>query len=47
MLILLVMLSAVWPGMRGAPWVPTPMSKVHKMLQMAEVGPDDVLYDLG
>lgn len=23
------------------------MSKVHKMLDMAEVGPDDLLYDLG
>jgi len=27
--------------------VPTPMSMVHEMLTMAEVGPDDLVYDLG
>jgi len=27
--------------------VPTPMSMVHEMLTMAEVGPDDLIYDLG
>jgi 16S rRNA A1518/A1519 N6-dimethyltransferase RsmA/KsgA/DIM1 with predicted DNA glycosylase/AP lyase activity len=37
----------MWTHWRGAPWAPTPMSMVHKMLQMAEVGPDDLVYDLG
>lgn len=32
---------------RGAPFVPTPMKKVRKMLQLAQVKPGDVLYDLG
>jgi predicted RNA methylase len=32
---------------RGAPWVPTPMKKVRKMLQMAQVKPGEVVYDLG
>lgn len=27
--------------------MPTPMSMVHEMLTMAEVGPDDLVYDLG
>jgi len=30
-----------------APFVPTPLEVVQKMLEMAEVGPADVLYDLG
>lgn len=29
------------------PYVPTPYPIVHKMLEMARVGPSDVLYDLG
>lgn len=37
----------IWTNSRGAPWVPTPMSMVHEMLTMAEVGPDDLVYDLG
>jgi ubiquinone/menaquinone biosynthesis C-methylase UbiE len=32
---------------RDVPYVPTPMEVVEEMLRMAEVGPDDVLYDLG
>ncbi len=30
-----------------APWVPTPMVVVEKMLEMAKVDKDDILYDLG
>jgi protein-L-isoaspartate O-methyltransferase len=30
-----------------APYVPTPMDIVVRMLTLAEVGPDDVVYDLG
>jgi predicted RNA methylase len=37
----------VWTGARGAPWVPTSLKKVRKMLTMAEVGPGDLVYDLG
>lgn len=29
------------------PYVPTPQAVVEKMLEMAQVGPNDVLYDLG
>lgn len=31
----------------AAPYVPTPMNVVREMLSFAEVGRDDVLYDLG
>ena len=40
-------ISVFWTIKRGAPWAPTPMRMVHKMLSLAEVGPDDVVYDLG
>ena len=41
------LVSMLWTASRGAPWAPTPMSAVHKMLAMAEVSPEDVVYDLG
>ena len=31
----------------GAPWAPTRKKLVHKMLSMGNVGPGDVLFDLG
>jgi hypothetical protein len=43
----LLRISILWPNKYNAPWVPTPMSMVHKMLQMAKVGPGDLVYDLG
>jgi predicted RNA methylase len=46
-LLLVLGISITWPYQRGAPWTPTPMGKIHKMLSMAEVGPDDLLYDMG
>ena len=36
-----------WTGVIGAPWVPTPKSKVRAMLEIAKVSQEDVLYDLG
>jgi hypothetical protein len=32
---------------RDVPYVPTPMDVVYRMLAMAEVGADDIVYDLG
>ena len=46
-LILIIAISFFWTLFRGAPWVPTPFAKVKKMLAMADVGPNDVVYDLG
>jgi SAM-dependent methyltransferase len=45
--ILVLVISASWTRVRGAPWVPTSMNTVHKMLTIAQVGPDDLIYDLG
>jgi SAM-dependent methyltransferase len=47
LLVLAITISIVWTTWRGAPWLPTPMRKVHRMLEMAEVGPEDLVYDLG
>ena len=46
-LTLVILISIVWTNRVGAPWVPTPMRKVRKMLEMAGVGPGDLVYDLG
>jgi SAM-dependent methyltransferase len=43
----LAIISILWPGLRGAPWYPTSLSRIRKMLDLAEVGPDDVVYELG
>lgn len=32
---------------RDVPYVPTPLAVVEKMLEVARVGPNDVVYDLG
>jgi SAM-dependent methyltransferase len=46
-LFIIFFISVAWTQIIGAPWVPTSMKTVHKMLTMADVRPDDVLYDLG
>jgi SAM-dependent methyltransferase len=46
-LVMLFVISIVWTQLIGAPWAPTSMKTVHKMLTIAEVGPNDLLYDLG
>ena len=44
---IIILLSMSWTHLRGAPWVPTPIRKVEKMLAMAELQQDELLYDLG
>jgi len=43
----ILIISLIWTSFLGAPWVPTSMSMVRKMLEMADVGAEDVVYDLG
>ena len=43
----LLKISILWPNKYNAPWVPASMDVVHKMLQLANVGPEDIVYDLG
>lgn len=46
-LFILFIVSVFWPWAVGAAWQPTPMKKVRRMLALAEVKPQDVVYDLG
>ncbi len=39
--------SVMWPEAIGSAWQPTSMKIVRTMLEMAEVGPADMVYDLG
>jgi len=39
--------SLIWTNPKGAPWVPSSMSAVHQMLELAEIKPDELVYDLG
>ena len=45
--ILLVVISLYWTRIVGGPWVPSSMQVIHRMLDMAEVGSNDTVYDLG
>ena len=44
---LFTMVFLFFPFLLGAPWFPTSMGTVRKMLLMAGVNPGDILYDLG
>ena len=44
---LILIISISWTNYKGSPWVPTTFKMVHKMLDLAEIQPDELLYDLG
>lgn len=45
--LLLIVISLYWTRIVGGPWVPSSMQVVQRMMEMAEVSPEDVVYDLG
>lgn len=48
--VLVVILALVWilvPALYGLPPVPTKPERIHKALKLANLQPDEVLYDLG
>lgn len=45
--IVLLAASLSWTHYVGAQWAPTTLKTVKEMLAMAEVGPNDLVYDLG
>ena len=47
LLVAALLVSIVWTNARGAPWVPSSLSTVRQMLDLAEVKPDELVYDLG
>jgi len=42
-----ILLSIQWPSLTGAPWWPTSRRKVRRMLELANVQADDLIFDLG
>jgi SAM-dependent methyltransferase len=46
-LIVILAISLVWTHPWGAPWVPSSLTSVQQMLDLAEVKPDELVYDLG
>jgi SAM-dependent methyltransferase len=40
-------ISILWTDLKGAPYVATPRHTARRMLTLAEVGREDVVYDLG
>ena len=42
-----MMVYLIYPSFIGAVYVPTPIKSVRRMLEIAGVGPDDVVYDMG
>jgi hypothetical protein len=45
--IFIIVVWIMWSSLIGAGFEPTSMNRVKKMLDIAEIGPEDVLYDLG
>jgi predicted RNA methylase len=41
------MIWIAWSSIFGAPWIPTPKNKARSMLELAEVGQEDTVYDIG
>lgn len=46
-ILVVIFVSIFWTQFRGALWVPSPMPTVKKMLELADVRPGEVVYDLG
>ncbi len=44
---IITLVSISWPNRRGAPYWPTRLKKVKKMLTEANVQPGELVYDLG
>ncbi len=45
-----LLISGLWlfvPALYGVPWVPTREKRIRKALELAELKPDETLYDLG
>lgn len=43
----LVLLSAAYASLRGAPWVPAHKTDVQRVMRLADIKSGDIFYDLG
>jgi len=46
-LLLVLIISLSWSNYKGSPWVPTTFKMVHKMLDLADIQPNELVYELG
>jgi len=44
---LILIISISWTNYKGSPWVPTTFKMVHKMLDLADIQPNELVYELG
>jgi hypothetical protein len=46
-ILLIIAISILWPWGLGAAWDPMPQPIVKRLLELARIDPDDLVYDLG
>ncbi len=42
-----ILVTAAWGAKSAAPWVPTKRRDTQRMIEIAGIGPGDIVYDLG
>lgn len=45
--LLILIVSVIWTHPHGGPWIPSSRAMVRNMLDLAQVQPEDLVYDLG
>jgi precorrin-6B methylase 2 len=45
--LLILIISMIWTHPHGGPWIPSSRAMVRNMLDLAQVQPGDLVYDLG
>jgi predicted RNA methylase len=46
-ILFVLILSLIWTHPHGGPWIPSSRKAVRQMLDLAEIKPDELVYDLG
>jgi len=47
LLFVVYILWAIIPSLSGLPWIPTRSKRIHRALELAQLSPGEILYDLG
>lgn len=47
LLLIVILLTAIYATVSGAPWLPTKKREAERMIELAGIKPGDVVYDLG
>ena len=46
-ILMILIISMIWTHPHGGPWIPSSRAMVQNMLDLAEIQPDELIYDLG